>query len=52
MERLVQLVLEEEDIDNQVISQIASSLSVSLQKQFEDRVFPTQVNDEYVFMNF
>lgn len=49
MERLVQLVLEEEDIDNQVITQIAYSLSVALQKQFEDNVFPAQVNDELVF---
>lgn len=46
MERLVQLILEEEDIDNQVISQLAYSLSVALQKQFEDPVFPAQVNDE------
>ncbi|KAL0270689.1 UNVERIFIED_CONTAM: hypothetical protein PYX00_008010 [Menopon gallinae] len=46
MERLVQLILEAEEIDNQVISQLAYSLSVALQKQFEEPVFPAQVNDE------
>jgi len=47
MERLVQLVVEEEEeFDSQVISQLGYCLSNALSRQFEDRVFPNQVNDE------
>lgn len=47
MERLIQSILEEEEnLDGQVFSQLGYSLSVALQKQFEDSVFPTPVNEE------
>ncbi|EEB13506.1 conserved hypothetical protein [Pediculus humanus corporis] len=46
MEKLVQLILDEEDLDSQVVSQLAYALSVALQRQFEDPVFPSKVNDE------
>lgn len=46
MERLVQLILDEEDLDSQVTSQLAFALSGALQRQFEDHVFPNQINDE------
>lgn len=50
MERLVQLVLEDDDIDSQKIASIAQALSRALAAQFDDRLFPTIINDELVVL--
>ena len=46
MERLVQLVIQEEDIDSEAISLLAQSLCIVLKEQLEEKVFPEDVNDE------
>lgn len=50
MERLVQLVLEDDDIDSQKIGGVAQALSRALSTQFDDRFFPAVINDEYVLI--
>jgi len=46
MERLVQLVIQEEDMDTEVISLLGSCLCAVLKEQLEGKVFPEEVNDE------
>ncbi|PSN45263.1 Integrator complex subunit 3 [Blattella germanica] len=46
MERLVQLVIQEEDMDSEVMSLLAQCLCVVLREQLEGKVFPAEVNDE------
>jgi integrator complex subunit 3 len=46
MERLVQLVIQEEDMDPEVISLLGSCLGAVLKEQLEGKVFPEEVNDE------
>jgi hypothetical protein len=46
MERLVQLVIQEEDMDTEVISLLGSCLCTVLKEQLEGKVFPVEVNDE------
>ncbi|XP_021933684.1 integrator complex subunit 3 isoform X2 [Zootermopsis nevadensis] len=46
MERLVQLVIQEEDMDAEVISLLGSCLCTVLKEQLEGKVFPVEVNDE------
>ena len=46
MERLVQLVIQEEDMDSEVTSLLAQCLCVVLKEQLEGKVFPEDVNDE------
>jgi len=48
----VQLILEDTEMDGQAACNIASALSHALSKQFNDRVFPRIVNDEYVLPSF
>lgn len=46
MERLVQLVIQEDDMDTEVISLLGSCLCAVLKEQLEGKVFPEEVNDE------
>jgi hypothetical protein len=46
MERLVQLVIQEDDMDAEAISLLGSCLCIVLKEQLEGKVFPLDVNDE------
>ncbi|XP_069697263.1 integrator complex subunit 3 isoform X2 [Periplaneta americana] len=46
MERLVQMIIQEEDTDTEVISILATCLCIVLREQLEGKVFPAEINDE------
>ncbi|XP_066993064.2 integrator complex subunit 3 isoform X2 [Anabrus simplex] len=46
MERLVQLIIQEEDMNSEVTAVLGSCLCTVLKEQLEEKVFPEEVNDE------
>ncbi|XP_047121442.1 integrator complex subunit 3 isoform X1 [Schistocerca piceifrons] len=48
MERLVQLIVQEDDIDSETTAVLGQCLAVVLKEQFEGTVFPEEVNDENI----
>lgn len=48
MERLVQLIIQEEDMDSEVTSLLAQCLYIVLKEQLKGKIFPDEVNDETV----
>nr|CAD7416792.1 unnamed protein product [Timema poppensis] len=46
MERLVQLVLQEDDLDTDIMTTLGSCLCHVLREQFDDKVFPKEMSDE------
>nr|CAD7452925.1 unnamed protein product [Timema tahoe] len=50
MERLVQLVLQEDDLDTDIMTTLGSCLCHVLREQFDDKVFPKEMSDEVLSM--
>nr|CAD7258409.1 unnamed protein product [Timema shepardi] len=48
MERLVQLVLQEDDLDTDIMTTLGSCLCHVLREQFDDKVFPKEMSDESI----
>lgn len=48
MERLVQCIISEGELDSEINTALASCLCVSFKDQLEGRIFPKEPNQEYV----
>lgn len=52
MDKLVQIVLQDEDLDGDVLTNLAICLCQLLQEQIEGKVFPETVSPELVFVSY
>lgn len=50
MDKVVQIVLQDEDIDNDVLASLGACLCEVLQEQLEAKVFPETVSQELVIV--
>ncbi len=46
MEDLVSLISDNKDLDTESLTNVASCLNIALSSQFEEKVFPEEVNDK------